>query len=161
MRTVPCSDVLHDVYLSSLVPHAPPLTRAGITGQDIVAESESKVDTLMQLSMGRCHLSLQTPKGCGAVPCADTTGKYQNAEQLAGKRIVTSFPNITRKYFAALDARLGTTTAIRCHNLVVPRTSADMYQGRWKLRVILASPTALSIWWKRGPQWRQQAWPMP
>lgn len=74
----------------------------GITGQDIVAEAGATVDTLMNLQMGKCKLSLQAPKG-----------RYTNPRDLAGKRIVTSFPNLARKYFAKFDEELGTTTRIR------------------------------------------------
>ena len=40
-----------------------PASRAGITGQDIVAEAGFHVDTLMVFPMGHCRLSVQTPKG--------------------------------------------------------------------------------------------------
>jgi ATP phosphoribosyltransferase len=33
--------------------------------------------------------------------------------ELAGKRIVTSFPNLTRRFFEEHDRRLGVTTSIR------------------------------------------------
>ena len=40
-------------------------------------------------------------------------GRYKSPKELAGKRVVTSFPNLTRKYFEPLDAELGVTTNIR------------------------------------------------
>lgn len=70
----------------------------GITGQDIIEESGSDVDVLMKLGMGRCKLCFQAPIGTVASPA-----------DLIGKRIVTSFPNLTRKYFDALKKDHGTT----------------------------------------------------
>merc|ERR1719215_2170377 len=56
----------------------------------------------MQLGFGKCNLSVQAPKDKGLRP-----------EHLAGMRIVTSFPNITRKYFAGLEQE-GCPTQIKC-----------------------------------------------
>mmetsp|Transcript_39772 Transcript_39772/g.104879 ORF Transcript_39772/g.104879 Transcript_39772/m.104879 type:complete len:302 (+) Transcript_39772:344-1249(+) len=64
----------------------------GITGEDVVAESDAEVHVLMQLGFGKCSLSVQAPVEAGL-----------SAQQLAGKRIVTSFPNITRKFFAEFE----------------------------------------------------------
>lgn len=64
----------------------------GITGEDVVAESEVQVDMLMPLGFGKCRLSVQAPMGTVA-----------SAESLAGARIVTSFPNLTRKFFAQFE----------------------------------------------------------
>ena len=65
----------------------------GITGEDIVAESEVQVDALMKLGMGKCRLCVQAP----------VAASYSSAESLAGKRIVTSFPNLSRRYFEARE----------------------------------------------------------
>jgi ATP phosphoribosyltransferase len=65
----------------------------GITGQDIIAESNSEVRSLMSLGIGKCRLCLQAP-----------IGQYASPKDLAGKRIVTSFPNLARKYFDKLEA---------------------------------------------------------
>ncbi|RKP23393.1 hypothetical protein SYNPS1DRAFT_18688 [Syncephalis pseudoplumigaleata] len=70
----------------------------GITGRDIVEETEqaSKVEEIMKLGFGRCRLSVQAPaRGPHAVTAIDT---------LVGKRVVTSFVNLARRYFDALDA---------------------------------------------------------
>jgi len=74
----------------------------GITGEDVVAESEAVVNVLMQLGFGKCSLSVQAP-----------VEERWSAKQLAGKRVVTSFPNVTRKFFAGLEEP-GTPTQIKC-----------------------------------------------
>lgn len=76
----------------------------GITGEDVVAESEVDVITLMELGFGACNLSVQAPKA------ADIS----DVGMLAGKRIVTSFPNLTRKFFSGLEQPGGAATQIKC-----------------------------------------------
>lgn len=73
----------------------------GITGEDIVAESEVDVVELMKLGLGKCRLSVQAPKGAAKGP-----------GDLAGKRIVTSFPVLSRKYFSELEN--GEATKVKC-----------------------------------------------
>ena len=75
----------------------------GITGEDIVAESEVDVKELMKLGMGKCRLCVQAPKGAWSAPA-----------QLAGQRIVTSFPNLTKRYFAELEVPGAPPTSIKC-----------------------------------------------
>jgi ATP phosphoribosyltransferase len=65
----------------------------GITGQDIVAESETKVEELLKLGFGKCKLGVQAP----------VKDKIQSPEQLAGKRIVTSFPVVAENYFKQFE----------------------------------------------------------
>jgi ATP phosphoribosyltransferase len=67
----------------------------GITGQDIVAESEAedKVNVIQKLGFGKCKLQVQTP----------TRNQIQSANTLIGQRIVTSFPVVTKKYFDELE----------------------------------------------------------
>lgn len=65
----------------------------GITGQDVVAESGGKVHELSRLGFGKCRLAVQAP----------ASSKISSAEDLVGKRIVTSFPNIAREYFFQFD----------------------------------------------------------
>lgn len=61
----------------------------GITGQDVVAESAVQVDELLELGFGNCTLCLQAP------------AKHKRTfGDLVGGRIVTSFPELTKKYFA-------------------------------------------------------------
>ena len=64
----------------------------GITGEDIIAESQANVKVLEKLGLGKCRLCFQAPKGTVADP-----------SQLVGKRIVTSFPNLTKAYFDKID----------------------------------------------------------
>jgi len=73
----------------------------GITGVDVVQETQSNVTILQELGFGKCKLCLQAP-----VPLPELN-------ELAGKRIVTSFPHLARKYFDQLDQQYGTTTQIR------------------------------------------------
>jgi len=61
----------------------------GITGEDVVAESGVEVQVLLQLGIGKCNVSVQAP-----------SEKNLKPEDLAGKRIATSFPNVTQQYFA-------------------------------------------------------------
>lgn len=65
----------------------------GITGQDMVAEDGAVVNELELMGFGKCRLCLQAP-------IAD---KITSAASLAGKRIVTSFPNLATKYFKAFE----------------------------------------------------------
>ncbi|EJU03225.1 ATP phosphoribosyltransferase [Dacryopinax primogenitus] len=76
----------------------------GITGQDMVAESEMSdlVTEVLQLGFGKCSLQVQVPE----------KGQLQAVEHLAGKRVVTSFEVLAGKYFKDLDDKLGTNTKI-------------------------------------------------
>ena len=74
----------------------------GITGFDVVTESEVEVDKIMDLGFGGCKLCVQAP----------VADKIENVEDLAGKRIVTSFTSISKKFFAEIDAKKGTETKI-------------------------------------------------
>ncbi|CAE6338435.1 unnamed protein product [Rhizoctonia solani] len=74
----------------------------GITGQDVILESKMQDLTTESLSLGfgRCKLQVQVP----------VSSDINCIEDLAGKRIVTSFESITQDYFKKIDLRLGTTT---------------------------------------------------
>lgn len=74
----------------------------GITGQDMVQENEVAVKTIMDLGFGKCKLCVQAP----------VVDKIEDVETLAGKRIVTSFPNITKTFFKEYDDKLGVSTSI-------------------------------------------------
>jgi len=63
---------------------------AGVTGGDILAESGVDLPVLRQLGYGRCRLVAATP--------ADSP--YEAIADLAGVRIATSHPNVTRRFFA-------------------------------------------------------------
>jgi ATP phosphoribosyltransferase len=75
----------------------------GITGMDVVQESMVEVEQVMELGFGKCRLCVQAP----------VESKIKNVEDLAGKRIVTSFPDLTRQFFEPLDKKLGVTTSVK------------------------------------------------
>lgn len=60
----------------------------GITGSDLVLESEVDVDTRMELGVGKCKLAL----------CVPEDSPINKATELDQKRIATTFPKITKKY---------------------------------------------------------------
>ena len=62
----------------------------GLTGSDLVAESGADVLKRLDLGVGRCKLAL----------CVPDDSSIASPGQLGGKRIATSFPNVTRKYLA-------------------------------------------------------------
>jgi len=74
----------------------------GITGLDVCNESNVAVEHVMDLGFGKCKLCVQAP----------VVDKIENVEDLAGKRIVTSFPYLTKKYFDPIDQKKGVTTSI-------------------------------------------------
>ena len=63
----------------------------GITGSDLVAESGVDVQTRLQLGVGNCRLAVCVPE--------DAPG--DSVASLAGQRIATSFPNVTRACLAS------------------------------------------------------------
>jgi ATP phosphoribosyltransferase len=63
---------------------------AGVTGGDILAESGVDLPVLRQLGYGRCRL----------VAAAPADSPYEAISDLAGVRIATSHPNVTRRFFA-------------------------------------------------------------
>jgi ATP phosphoribosyltransferase len=62
----------------------------GITGSDLVAESGADVLSRLPLGIGKCKLAL----------CVPDDSPIDSPAKLAGKRIATSFPNVTRRYLA-------------------------------------------------------------
>jgi ATP phosphoribosyltransferase len=74
----------------------------GITGVDIIEESNVTVDHLMNLKFGACKLCVQAP----------VSKNITDVSTLAGGRIVTSFPHLTKKYFDPLDKERGVVTKI-------------------------------------------------
>eukprot|EP00581_Thalassiosira_minuscula_P010266 CAMPEP_0183709964 /NCGR_PEP_ID=MMETSP0737-20130205/5878_1 /TAXON_ID=385413 /ORGANISM="Thalassiosira miniscula, Strain CCMP1093" /LENGTH=291 /DNA_ID=CAMNT_0025938185 /DNA_START=153 /DNA_END=1028 /DNA_ORIENTATION=+ len=75
----------------------------GVTGIDIVEENESEVERVMDLGFGKCRLCVQAP----------VASNITDIKTLAGKRIVTSFPTLTKKFFDKLDEEMGVTTSIK------------------------------------------------
>ncbi len=75
----------------------------GITGSDIVLETGMKdeVKVALELGFGACKLCV--------LSCCDS--EYQDTASLAGKRIVTSFPRLTREFFKKFEN--GTPTSVK------------------------------------------------
>ncbi|KAG7089637.1 hypothetical protein E1B28_011299 [Marasmius oreades] len=71
----------------------------GITGHDVILESKMKdhISEELRLGFGKCALQVQVPEA----------GPVQTVEDLAGKRIVTSFEVLAAEYFGKLDKKLG------------------------------------------------------
>ena len=74
----------------------------GITGFDVVTESKVTVEKVMDLGFGKCKLCVQAP----------IVDNIKNVEELAGKRIATSFVNVTADFFQKYDEEAGTQTQI-------------------------------------------------
>lgn len=75
----------------------------GLTGQDMIAESNVDVEELVKTGFGSCKLALLAP----------TKDGIKDPKELLGKRIATSFPHLTTQYFNKLDAATGPSTKIR------------------------------------------------
>ncbi|KAG8721147.1 ATP phosphoribosyltransferase (ATP-PRTase) (ATP-PRT) [Ceratobasidium sp. 394] len=75
-----------------------------ITGQDVVLESgiQSLTKEMLRLGFGRCKLQVQVP----------ANSKIEREEDLAGRRIATSFETIAGEHFGKIDRRMGTKTRI-------------------------------------------------
>lgn len=71
----------------------------GITGHDVILEAqmENMVTEELRLGFGKCALQVQVPE----------TSSITTVEDLAGKRIVTSFEVLAGKFFDELDTKLG------------------------------------------------------
>ncbi|MEY4565932.1 MAG: phosphoribosyltransferase [Planctomycetota bacterium] len=63
----------------------------GITGSDLLEESAADVEIRMRLGVGRCKLAL----------CVPENAPWTHCRELNGKRLATSFPNITERYLAS------------------------------------------------------------
>ncbi|KAF9221046.1 HisG-domain-containing protein [Gyrodon lividus] len=70
----------------------------GITGHDVILEAkmQDKVTEVQRLGFGKCALQLQVPE----------RGHIKTAEDLAGKRVVTSFEVLAAEYFNTIDDQL-------------------------------------------------------
>lgn len=75
----------------------------GITGFDVVSESMVDVDHVMDLGFGKCKLCVQAP----------IVDNVTDVKTLAGGRIVTSFPDLTKQFFAKLDEEKGVKTRVK------------------------------------------------
>lgn len=65
---------------------------AGITGFDLVSESERELDSLLDLEFGKCRL---------VVACRDEFSVSALEEIAPGSRVATAFPAIARTFFAS------------------------------------------------------------
>lgn len=65
------------------------LVDAGVTGIDLVEERAPGLQAVLELGFGACTLTLAVPRAASV----------QEPEQLAGCRVATSFPRLTRAYF--------------------------------------------------------------
>lgn len=70
----------------------------GITGHDVVLEHQMDgfVTEVLRLGFGKCALQVQVPEA----------GPIKSLEDLAGKRVVSSFKHLSEEYFTELDNRL-------------------------------------------------------
>jgi len=70
----------------------------GITGHDVVLESEMQdlVVEELRLGFGKCSLQVQVPEN----------SSIKTVDDLAGKRVVTSFEVLAGQYFKEVDTRL-------------------------------------------------------
>lgn len=60
----------------------------GLTGSDLVIESGADVETRLELGVGKCRLAV----------CVPEESPIQSVSELNGKRIATTFPEITTRY---------------------------------------------------------------
>ncbi|KIY52955.1 HisG-domain-containing protein [Fistulina hepatica ATCC 64428] len=70
----------------------------GITGHDVILESKmhNLVTEVLRLGFGKCALQVQVPEH----------SDIKTVDDLAGKRVVTSFEVLAGKYFSEVDDRL-------------------------------------------------------
>lgn len=70
----------------------------GITGHDVILEAkmEENVSEIQRLGFGKCSLQVQVPE----------SGPIKTVDDLAGKRVVTSFEVLAGGYFDGIDERL-------------------------------------------------------
>lgn len=68
----------------------------GVTGSDLVSESEADISVRMPLGVGRCRLSLCVPESSPIKECS----------QLNGTRIATSFPRVTERFLEQHGAQV-------------------------------------------------------
>ena len=72
----------------------------GISGSDLVAEAGVDLITRLKLGVGNCRLALCVPEDSPVKVPAD----------LAGKRVATSFPNVTQRYLQEHQAEVHLVT---------------------------------------------------
>ena len=60
----------------------------GMVGENVLVESDNKVDEVQKMGFGKCRLSLAVPR----------TMNFNSANDLSGKSIATSYPKILQNY---------------------------------------------------------------
>jgi ATP phosphoribosyltransferase len=68
---------------------------AGVTGWDLVKESERELESLLDLEFGRCRLVVAAREESGIESLDDIVGNGNG-----GPRVATAFPRVTERYFA-------------------------------------------------------------
>lgn len=97
-KALAVADTEHDIEFFFLRPKDIPIYVAngqldlGITGRDLAADSRAAIDEVLPLGFGDSRFFFAAP--------AD---EQWEVEQLAGKRIATSYPNLVRDYLAKRD----------------------------------------------------------
>jgi ATP phosphoribosyltransferase len=74
----------------------------GVTGWDLVRESERDLESVLDLECGRCRLVVAAREESGITSLADIAGSGDG-----GPRVATAFPRVTERFFA--EARLPIT----------------------------------------------------
>ena len=69
---------------------------AGITGWDLVCESERDLDVRLDLGFGACRLVVAAREESG----------IQHLDQIVAERVATVFPRVTRSFFARRSCRV-------------------------------------------------------
>jgi ATP phosphoribosyltransferase len=69
---------------------------AGVTGWDLVQESERELESVLDLEFGRCRLVVAAREESGIESLDDIV-----SDGNGGPRVATAFPRITQRYFAA------------------------------------------------------------
>jgi len=79
----------------------------GITGLDMIKETGADVKTEMELGFGKCDLCVLAPKVLG----------LKSSASVVGKRIVTSFPNISKVFFDEVARKMGDAAPTNITNI--------------------------------------------
>jgi ATP phosphoribosyltransferase len=72
---------------------------AGVTGWDLVSESERTLDTLLDLGFGRCRIVVAARDDSGIVTLDDLQGAARDGRRM---RVATVFPRVTTSFFTRL-----------------------------------------------------------
>lgn len=70
---------------------------AGVTGWDLVQESQRELESLLDLAFGRCRLVVAAREESGIESLEDIVGNGNG-----GPRVATAFPRVTKRYFAGI-----------------------------------------------------------